>query len=81
MTRPQDDPFDDAPEADVAEQRVPADPADAADDAADDAAYDEAADGAWRDVDRVAGERDWQASEADLIEQTIDVPIDDDVDR
>mgnify|MGYP007020387540 CR=1 FL=1 len=32
-------------------------------------------------ADRVAGERDWQASEADLIEQTIDVPIDDDFDR
>lgn len=69
MTTPQDDPFDDAPEADVAEQRIPVDPA------------DDAADGAWRDADRVAGERDWQASEADLIEQTIDVPIDDDFDR
>ncbi|MCG7596492.1 hypothetical protein [Mycobacterium sp. PSTR-4-N] len=71
MTTPQDDPFDDAPEADVAEQRAPVDPT-------EDAADDEAADGAWRDADRVAGERDWQASEADLIEQTIDVPIDDD---
>lgn len=67
MTRPQDDPFDDAPEADVAEQRAPADPSEDAE--------------SWRDADRVAGERDWQASEADLIEQTIDVPIDDDVDR
>ncbi|TRW82447.1 hypothetical protein FK535_13765 [Mycolicibacterium sp. 018/SC-01/001] len=73
MTTPQDDPFDDAPEADVAEQRVPVDPGDAADDGTPD--------GSWRDADRVAGDRDWQASEADLIEQTIDVPIDDDFDR
>ena len=68
MTSPQDNPFDDAPEADVAEQRTPVDP-------------DEAADGTVLDADRVAGERDWQASEADLIEQTIDVPLDDDFDR
>ncbi len=72
MTRPQDDPFDDAPEADVAEQRAPADPSEAADEPADDV---------FRDADRVADERDWQASEADLIEQTIEVPIDDDFDR
>ncbi|MBX7455096.1 hypothetical protein GR927_44540 [Mycolicibacterium sp. 3033] len=69
MTTPADDPLDHAPEADVAEQRAPVDPGDATD--------DEATDGAWPDADRVAAERDWQASEADLIEQTIDVPIDD----
>lgn len=69
MTTPQDD----APEADVAEQRAPADPSEDAADGGED--------GTWRDADRVAGDREWQASEADLIEQTIDVPIDDDFDR
>jgi len=29
---------------------------------------------AWRDLQRVSADRDWQASEADLIEQAIAVP-------
>jgi hypothetical protein len=69
MTTPDRDPLPDAAEADVVEQLTPVD---AAEDAADDT---------WRDVARVAGDRDWQANEADLIEQSIEVPDDDDFDR
>ena len=66
MTTPDPDPLPDAAEADVAEQHTPVD---AAGDAGDDT---------WRDVARVADDRDWQADEADLIEQAIEVPDDDD---
>ena len=56
-----------APEADVAEQLVPIDVND---------------EDTWRDAARVARARDWEASEADLIEQAIAVPDDDsDFDR
>jgi len=65
MTTP--DPLSDATEADVVEQLTPVDAAQDGDDT-------------WRDAARVAG-RDWQASEADLIEQAIDVPDDDEFDR
>ena len=68
MTTPDRDPLPDAAEADVVEQLTPVDAADGADDT-------------WRDAARVAGDRDWQASEADLIEQAIEVPDDDDFDR
>ncbi len=64
MTTPDRDPLPDAAEADVVEQLTPAD----ADDDADDT---------WRDAQRVAGDREWQANEADLIEQAIEVPDDD----
>jgi hypothetical protein len=55
------------PEADVAEQRVPAQPSD---------------EDTWRDAGHITMVRDWEASEADLIEQAIAVPDDDrDFDR
>jgi hypothetical protein len=58
---------DDAPEADVAEQLHPVDVRD---------------EDTWRDAARVATARDWEANEADLIEQAIAVPEDDsDFDR
>lgn len=50
-----------APEADVAEQRTPVDDSDP---------------GSWPDAQRVSDDRDWQANEADLIEQSIEVPDD-----
>jgi hypothetical protein len=53
---------DDAPEADVVEQLIPID------------AQDE---DTWREAARVASARDWEADEADLIEQAIAVPDDD----
>jgi hypothetical protein len=53
---------DDAPEADVVEQLIPIDVSD---------------EDTWRDAARVASARDWQASEADLIDQAIAVPDDD----
>ena len=53
---------DDAPEADVAEQLIPVDAGD---------------EDTWRDAARVTSARDWEASEADLIEQAIAVPDDD----
>jgi hypothetical protein len=53
---------DDAPEADVVEQLRPIDVSD---------------EDTWRDAARVASARDWDASEADLIEQAIAVPDDD----
>lgn len=55
---------DDAPEADVVEQRIPVD-ADDEDEGGLDAA-------------RVSVSREWEASEADLIEQSIAVPLTDD---
>lgn len=61
MTTPDRNPLGDAAEADVAEQLQPV--ADADEDT-------------WRDAERVSGDRDWQASEADLIEQAIEVPDD-----
>ena len=53
---------DDASEADVAEQLIPIEVSD---------------EDTWRDAARVTGARDWEASEADLIEQAIAVPGDD----
>ena len=63
MTNPDGGGFDDdAPEADVVEQLIPIDVSD---------------EDTWRDAARVASARDWQASEADLIDQAIAVPDDD----
>ena len=63
MTRPERSPFgDDAPEADVAEQLIAVDAGD---------------EDTWRDVAPVTSARDWEANEADLIEQAIAVPDDD----
>lgn len=68
MTTPDRDPLPDAAEADLVEQLTPA-AADADDDT-------------WRDAERVSGDRDVEANEADLIEQAIEVPDDDaDFDR
>lgn len=53
---------DDAPEADAVEQRTPIDVRD---------------EDTWREAARVAQARDWEANEADLIEQAIAVPDDD----
>ncbi|HET6735037.1 hypothetical protein [Mycobacterium sp.] len=62
MTKPERRVFgDDAPEADVAEQLMPIDVDDP---------------DTWRDAARVATVRDWDANEADLIEQAIEVPDD-----
>jgi len=52
---------DGASEADVAEQLIPIEVSD---------------DDTWRDAAHVTGARDWEASEADLIEQAIAVPDD-----
>jgi hypothetical protein len=63
MTSPDASAFgDDASEADVAEQLIPIEVSD---------------EDTWRDAARVMGARDWEASEADLIEQAIAVPGDD----
>ena len=63
MTNPDGVAFgDDAPEADVVEQHIPVDVSD---------------EDTWREAARVTSARDWEASEADLIEQAIDVPDDD----
>jgi hypothetical protein len=62
MTTPEGSAFDDAPEADVAEQLIPIE--------ADD-------EDTWRDAARATSARDWEASEADLIDQAIAVPDDD----
>jgi hypothetical protein len=63
MTNPGDSDFgDDAPEADMVEQLIPIDVSD---------------EDKWRDAARVTSARDWEASEADLIEQAIAVPDDD----
>jgi hypothetical protein len=62
MTNPEGAAFgDDAAEADVVEQRIPIDVSD---------------EDTWRDAARLTGVRDWEASEADLIEQAIAVPDD-----
>ena len=63
MTNPDGAAFsDDAPEADVVEQHIPVDVSD---------------EDTWREAARVTSARDWEASEADLIEQAIAVPDDD----
>ncbi len=61
MTTPDRDPIDDASEADVVEQSIPVDDAD---------------EDSWPEAQRVGDDRDWQASEADLIEQAAAVPED-----
>jgi hypothetical protein len=62
MTNPDRDEFgDDASEADVAEQLIPIDVGD---------------EDTWRDAAHVTNARDWEANEADLIEQAIAVPND-----
>jgi hypothetical protein len=53
---------EDTPEADVMEQLIPVDVSD---------------EDTWQDAARVTTARDWEASEADLIEQAIAVPDDD----
>ncbi|MBX7434532.1 hypothetical protein JDV09_20865 [Mycobacterium sp. Y57] len=63
MTTPDRSPFGDATEADVAEQHSPV--GDAGDD------------DTWSDAAKVGTDRGWQADEADLIEQALDVPDDD----
>lgn len=67
MTTSDPGPFDDAPEADVAEQNIPVDAA----------ADDDEAEGVFSDTQRVARDRDWEANEADVLEQSIEVPVDD----
>jgi len=63
MTNPGGNEFgDDAPEADVAEQLIPIEVSD---------------EDTWRDAARVTSARNWEASEADLIDQAIAVPDDD----
>ena len=63
MTNPDGSEFgDDAPEADVAEQLIPIEVSD---------------EDTWRDAARVTSARNWEASEADLIDQAIAVPDDD----
>jgi hypothetical protein len=63
MTTPEGAAFgDDAPEADVVEQLIPIDVRD---------------EDPWFEAARVARARDWDATEADLIEQAIVVPDDD----
>jgi hypothetical protein len=61
MTTPDPDPLGAAAEADVVDQHVSIDGVD---------------DDAWSDAQRVSADRDWQASEADLIDQAIAVPED-----
>ena len=64
MTNPDGLAFGEAvPEADVAEQRAPV------------AAEDE---DTWRDAARITAARDWEGSEADLVEQALEVPMSDD---
>lgn len=65
MTTPDPSSFGDAPdasEADVAEQQR---------------AVGDVDEDSWRDTERVGLDRDWQANEADLVEQTLAVPDDD----
>jgi hypothetical protein len=65
MTNPVGGEFgDDTPEADVVEQLIPVDASDEDNDT-------------WREAARVTTARDWDANEADLIEQAIAVPDDD----
>jgi hypothetical protein len=62
MTKPGGESFgDDTPEADLVEQLIPIDRGD---------------EDTWRDAARVTTEREWDANEADLIEQAIAVPYD-----
>jgi len=62
MTKPGGGSFgDDTPEADLVEQLIPIDRGD---------------EDTWRDAARVTTEREWDANEADLIEQAIAVPYD-----
>lgn len=61
MTTPEQSALNDAAEADVVEQRQ---------------AIGDYDDDAWLDTQRVSEDRDWQASEADLIEQATAVPVD-----
>ncbi|MDT5282742.1 MAG: hypothetical protein QOJ20_3937 [Mycobacterium sp.] len=62
MTTPEGRTFgDDTPEADMVEQLIHIDVSDA---------------DTWRDASRVTTARDWDADEADLIEQAIAVPDD-----
>jgi hypothetical protein len=61
MTTPDPNSLGDAAEADVVDQHL---------------AIDGVDDDAWSDAPRIAADRDWQASEADLIEQAIVVPED-----
>lgn len=58
---PERNAFGDAAEADVVEQLQP---------------VDDAGDDVLLDAQRVSEDRDWQASEADLIEQATAVPVD-----
>lgn len=53
------------PEADVADQHIPVDPSE---------------EDTWQDATAISTERKWDAAEADLIEQAIEVPIPDDED-
>ena len=62
MTKPGGEFGDDAAEADVVEQLR---------------SIDVSEEDTWRDAARVASARDWEANEADLIEQAIAVPDDD----
>ncbi|HEX2402662.1 MAG TPA: hypothetical protein VHJ79_22160 [Mycobacterium sp.] len=62
MTEPGGEFGDDAAEADVVEQLR---------------STDVSEEDTWRDAARVANARDWEANEADLIEQAIAVPDDD----
>lgn len=61
MTTPESSPHGDADEADVVDQRRPIDDVDG---------------DVWNEAQRVSADRDWQASEADLIEQAIVAPLD-----
>lgn len=68
MTRPDGLAFGEAipeaiPEADVAEQRIPVDPGE---------------EDNWLDEAAASTARTWDADEADLIDQSIEVPIPDD---
>lgn len=67
MTRPDGLSFgSEAPEADVVDQHIPAESADAAEP------------DTWQEAARLTTLRDWEASEADLIDQAIEVPLLDD---
>ncbi|KUI01076.1 hypothetical protein AU190_00250 [Mycolicibacterium acapulense] len=64
MSTPDGLAFGDAiPEADVADQRTPVYPDDQ---------------DTWQDASAISRERTWDANEADLVDQAIEVPIPDD---
>ncbi|MVU83678.1 hypothetical protein GPX89_41375 [Nocardia sp. ET3-3] len=63
------DRIDAVPEADSVEQSIPADPA------------DEVLDSDSKITDLPADDNGWTASEGDLVEQSIPVPMDDDYDE